>query len=326
MDDAEYAMKRFSNILYVAGKGANEETAFKRAVDLAEANQAKLTVVAVFDDIGRLKPSMPIANNLIDDIVNQRRKEIHELINTVSDNSLQIEIKVFTGKAFIDIVQEVIKFKRDLLIKAIEQPLSFIETLLGNTDVKILRKCPCPVWLIKAKAQEGYKQILVGLSYEPENPENKIINRQLLTMAGSLALAEFSELHIVHAWQLQHEVILRSTRSTYSKSDVDEMANEEKEVRRKWLNEIVYDSMSTIGSTTNSYLKPQLHLLKGGAERIVPELANEINAELMVMGTVGRSGIAGYLVGNTAEVIFNQINCSVLAIKPQGFISPIKIN
>ena len=252
-------MKRFSNILYVAGKGVNEATAFKRAVDLADANQAKLTVVAVFDDISRLKPSMPMANRLIDDIVQQRRQEIQELVNTVSDHNLQIEIKVFTGKAFIDIIQEVLEHNRDLLIKAIEQPISFIDTLFGNTDIKILRKCPCPVWLIKAKAQEGYKQILVGLSYEPENSENAVINEQLLTMAGSLAIAEFSELHIVHAWQLQHEDLLRSTRSTYSTADIDEMVKDEKDVRKKWLKEVVDENLSKIGSETASYLKPQLH-------------------------------------------------------------------
>ncbi len=53
-------MKRFNNILYVVGSGSNEETAFNRAIDLADANQAKLTIIGVFDDINRLKSSIPI--------------------------------------------------------------------------------------------------------------------------------------------------------------------------------------------------------------------------------------------------------------------------
>ncbi len=318
-------MKRFNNILYVVGNGSNEMTAFKRAVDLANTNQAKLTIVGVFDDIIRLKSSMPIANNLIDGIIQQKKQEIQELVKGISNHNLNIEIKVFTGKAFIDIIQEVITYKRDLLIKAIEQPESFIETLFANTDIKILRKCPCPVWLIKAKAQDGYKQILVGLSYEPDNPEIDRINQQILTMAGSLALAEFSELHVVHAWRMQHEDVLRSNRSTYSKSQVDEMVKEEELARNKWFKTTVDKSMVTLGSEASSFLKPKLHLAKGSASIIVPKLVKEIGAELIVMGTVGRSGIAGYIIGNTAETILNQINCSVLAIKPEGFISPVTL-
>lgn len=41
--------------------------------------------------------------------------------------------------------------------------------------------------------------------------------------------------------------------------------------------------------------------------------------DLVVMGTVGRRGIKGFFMGNTAEKVLNNINCSVLAIKPKGW-------
>jgi universal stress protein E len=44
---------------------------------------------------------------------------------------------------------------------------------------------------------------------------------------------------------------------------------------------------------------------------------------LLVMGTIARTGITGVFVGNTAERLLPQIPCSVLAIKPAGFKSPI---
>ena len=42
------------------------------------------------------------------------------------------------------------------------------------------------------------------------------------------------------------------------------------------------------------------------------------------MGTVGRTGIPGFFIGNTAEGILTQVNCSVLTVKPVGFESPVK--
>jgi len=41
------------------------------------------------------------------------------------------------------------------------------------------------------------------------------------------------------------------------------------------------------------------------------------------MGTVGRIGIRGLFIGNTAEAILNQVECSVLAVKPPGFQTPV---
>ena len=41
------------------------------------------------------------------------------------------------------------------------------------------------------------------------------------------------------------------------------------------------------------------------------------------MGTLGRSGIPGYLISDTAESILTQLDCSVLTVNPPGFVSPI---
>jgi universal stress protein E len=46
-------------------------------------------------------------------------------------------------------------------------------------------------------------------------------------------------------------------------------------------------------------------------------------ADVVVMGTASRSGIAGFLMGNTAEWILKTLRCSVLAVKPEGFRSPV---
>ena len=43
------------------------------------------------------------------------------------------------------------------------------------------------------------------------------------------------------------------------------------------------------------------------------------------MGTMARSGIAGLLIGNTAERVLRKLPCSVLAVKPDGFVSPERL-
>jgi nucleotide-binding universal stress UspA family protein len=41
------------------------------------------------------------------------------------------------------------------------------------------------------------------------------------------------------------------------------------------------------------------------------------------MGTVSRTGIRGLIIGNTAETILRSVRCSVLAVKPEGFVTPV---
>ena len=62
----------------------------------------------------------------------------------------------------------------------------------------------------------------------------------------------------------------------------------------------------------------------GLPEDIIPKHAQQLDAELVVLGTVGRQGISAALIGNTAEHVIDKLNCDVLAIKPYGFVSPVK--
>jgi nucleotide-binding universal stress UspA family protein len=71
------------------------------------------------------------------------------------------------------------------------------------------------------------------------------------------------------------------------------------------------------------YLQPRTHLSKGSAREEIPALAKRLAADCILMGTVARTGIPGFIIGNTAETILEQIECSVLAIKPPGFVTPV---
>jgi Universal stress protein UspA and related nucleotide-binding proteins len=64
---------------------------------------------------------------------------------------------------------------------------------------------------------------------------------------------------------------------------------------------------------------------EGLPEKVIPLVAKTIDAELVIIGTVGRVGISAALIGNTAEHVIDELNCDVLAIKPDGFVPPLKV-
>ncbi len=79
------------------------------------------------------------------------------------------------------------------------------------------------------------------------------------------------------------------------------------------------------GQDTVDYLKLQAHLVRGWACKEIPALTKRIDVDLVVMGTICRSGVPGFIMGNTAEMILNQVDCSVLAVKPLSFVTPVTV-
>ncbi|MBT7953258.1 MAG: universal stress protein [Gammaproteobacteria bacterium] len=317
-------MKRFSNILFTVTSDEDVSVSFGKAVSLAKNNQAKLTVAGVIDASDEAKELASSSKSpLLDAMVESKQNQLDALIKDILLDDIQVETKILIGLGFIEIIREALNFERDLVIKSLESSESIGDKLLGSVDMKLLRKCPCPVWLIRSSQQHGFREILVGLDYQPDNDTADELNMQLLQMASSLALAEFGELHIVHAWEFAYELFYRSSRSGNSTEEVDKMIAEEEDIRRQWLADLVDKHCSIVGEGAGDYLKPQIHLIKGNPRVVVPECAREIGAELVVVGTVCRTGIPGLIIGNTVEEILNRIDSSVLAVKPKGFVSPV---
>ena len=64
---------------------------------------------------------------------------------------------------------------------------------------------------------------------------------------------------------------------------------------------------------------------EGDPGEVILAMAPETQSQLIVMGTMARTGIPGLFIGNTAEKTLAAVGCSVLAIKPHGFRTPVQI-
>lgn len=66
-----------------------------------------------------------------------------------------------------------------------------------------------------------------------------------------------------------------------------------------------------------------VHHQRGTPAVGIAELTRDLQIDIVVMGTVARVRISGFIIGNTAENILSQGSCSVLTLKPHGFVSPV---
>lgn len=316
-------MKRFKNILYVSTEGMDQISAMTRAVTLAENNQAELTVIEVTPKVTIFDGALDSAE-LQAEMVRETRQRLEALVEPYRKR-LKIKLDVFVGTAFLEIIHAVLRDSYDLVIKTAEKP-DFLVRLFGSDDMHLLRKCPCPLWLMKPRDGSSYKCILAAVDFDPQGPEaeEQYLNQQILDLSASLAISDFAGLHLAHAW----EAVGEGKVYTWSENPTSAVAAyvEGERLRHEagfyqlgeWLR-------NRIGMEAYDYLTPRFHLRKGVARDVLPTLVAELNVDLVVMGTVARTGISGLIIGNTAEAILEQVNCSVLAFKPAGFVSPVKL-
>jgi len=321
-------MERFSNILLLADEGLENSIALNRALALANSNQASLTLIDVVDSVPaemQLAITTVTPAELVDIAVAKKRKQLDKVVAVGKAGGVDIDAHVLVGKPFLEIIRQVLRNEHDLVIKCADSSGSFKDTLFGSTDMHLMRKCPCPVWIMKSTEHEQHRRIMAAVDQDPEDDVKDFLNRQILEMSTSLALAEFSELHIVHAWTFFGESHYRSPRIPISEVEVDAMVAEEASERGRWLKSLVKTYGAKSDSDAVDYDGPQLHVIKGDAKQVVPETAHDLDVDLIVMGTVARAGVPGFFMGNTAESILNQIDCSVLTVKPPGFTSPVSL-
>ena len=178
----------------------------------------------------------------------------------------------------------------------------------------------------------NYRHILAAVDFDPweegdeENSVEGALNRQIIDLAASLAASDFAQLHVVHAWQSITDNLIRVFGGDMPEEQ--NVANSEKERRehQSRLYRVDRRIREQFGSDVYRYLSPRFHLREGIPRDVVPAVATELEVDLVVMGTVSRTGIPGLLIGNTAEVILNNLECSVLAVKPAGFTTPVTLD
>ncbi len=308
-------MKPFKNILYVTEESADQVSAVARAVSLAENNHARLTVIDVIS---------PVADAYRSDTVNHHTQKLESLIMPYR-NRLKIQVDVLEGTTFLEVIRAVLRDGYDLVVKPAENP-DFLKRLFGSDDMHLLRKCPCPVWFMKSPEKSNYNCILAAVDFDPlkSTAAEQTLNQNILELAGSLAITDQASLHLVHAWEPFAAGIMRA-RGDDMGDGIFAYVEKERMLHQKGFYGLGDTLRDRIGEDVYNRLSLRFHLPKGPAKKMISALAAELQADLVVMGTVARTGIPGFIIGNTAETILEQLSCSVLAVKPPGFATPVKL-
>jgi nucleotide-binding universal stress UspA family protein len=310
-------MDKFRNILFVADGSKGEQAALATVLQLARQTHAGVTVVGVVAVLpGSFYSAGAVFN--FEELQQGVKREAHERLEKVVKDSVRSApppaLVVREGIDYIEIIRQVKEGRHDLVAKAASSDPSFADTLFGQLDMHLLRKCPCPVFIIKPRKKIRHPHVLAALDIEDSSRKGQAFNNLIVDHAAQITGFEEGTLDLLHVWNLPFEQNMRREEKFRNLNTVELLLKDTRKHKQEQMQKLVQRW---------SALEPRAHLVKGYAQEAIPRFARDRGIDLVVMGTVGRTGIKGFFMGNTSEKILRSLNCSVLAIKPKGFKSPV---
>jgi nucleotide-binding universal stress UspA family protein len=300
----------FKNVLLDLGSSVDAGL-IAEAVELCRKGGARLTVLNVFEE----PPGVAVDyfgsqdKDLKEIILEGHRAELDEALASADAEDDSVSVEIRWGKDFIEAIRLVREREFDLLITASQASTGAPDSMA----MALMRKCPCPVWIHRGNLWKGAVRILAAVNASDISDESRALNRKVLDQAIRLNEILRGHLHVVTCWSGYMESVLASPR--FNEGDKAQYLEHERAQTEQEL-KALFDS---VGLPEGAKSK----IVHGNPAKGIPAYAAEQHMDVVVMGTVARTGVPGLVVGNTAERIVSALDSSVLAVKPDGFVSPV---
>ncbi len=180
------------------------------------------------------------------------------------------------------------------------------KALLTPDDWKLLRYCPAPVLMVKNSESWIKGNVLAAIDLGSHDDQHHVLHDTIVSHAADIVEMVGGQLHLISAHPAP---MLSSADPTFQLRE--SIAASYQDASVEYTGKYAIDAQ-------------HLHIDEGPADTLIPFVANKIGASVTVIGTIGRKGIAGALIGNTAEVVLDQLNTDVLVLKPDDTLAHLE--
>lgn len=306
----------YQKILVVLDAESDEQKALSRALHLARIVPVELTLFVSIYDFSYEMTTMLSGEEreqMRHSLIQDRRHWVNSILDDFETDGLNLKLEVvWHHRPFEAIIRCALDHGHDLIIKGAKKHGTLQSVIFTPTDWHLLRKAPCQVLLVKEHAwPEQQGQILAAVHAAAESDTHQALNKKVIESANEMSRKLKARLHLINCYPSAPSAIAIEI----PEFDSYQYQTSVKSFHEEELNKLVTATAATIFQT---------HLVEGMPEDAIPKLADEIDAGLVVLGTIGRTGISAALLGNTAEHVIGQLNCDLLALKPDGFKCPFE--
>ncbi|OQW95131.1 MAG: hypothetical protein BWK79_03515 [Beggiatoa sp. IS2] len=309
-------MKAFKKILFCVDPDLTDVDLVEHVAQIAKANHALVEVLHVIGDYPenmREWWNVHHPEELQAKIVNERQNFINGIIERLKDADVEHVDSALRwskeGKVFLRIIHEVIVNHHELVIfssrrRGKKGKMVFAKMMLESPATQLFRYCPCPLWIARGQSTQPFKRVVAALNGKEGKVKCEGINTHIMETATAIAASGDSELHIIHALPIY---------GGYG-WDGSRLRPELVQYTEKLRGEICRK-----GSIDDD----RIHLFVGSPADVVPDFVRA--DDLLVLGTTAQVGLRQLIVGGTAEKILERVDCGVLAVKPDEFVSLVTV-
>lgn len=287
-------------LLIVMDPAHKHQKALARGIELARATGAHLEIVAfIHEHLGALPSDPALQQRARDSLIEFHQRWLDQMLALSDCSDVQATTHTVWEK---NIHRWIIEHCHPNRFKAVIKTGSRSETLLYTpTDWHLIRECPVPVMLVAKQQRHLAQPILAAVDLSSAKPVKKALNAKIIEQASALAKALGTEVHLVHALHIS-EVL----------ADLEIINVTEHEQKRR---EALEPAITHLCNTWH-LSRDQIHMAVGPAHKVIPSVASKLKADMVVIGTSGKTGLRAKVIGNTAEKVLTHLRTDLLAIKP----------
>ena len=304
---------KFNNILVVLNPENDKQYALARAVRLAQEqkspNPVNITLFLAIYDLSYEMSALISSEERTEmrhNVIEQRKLAIQPYIEKYASDGIQFSSTVVWHINEAEaITREVETHNYDLVVKYTKAEESLKSLIVTPVDWQILRKCPTPILVVKDGDWKHQRRILVAVNVsDDENEAHSSFNDELVSLSMDLADSlDRGNIHLVTAYP-PTPINMAIDLPEFSTGDCNSGLRGQYLLNMKALRQ-------KYGISDD-----HTHVLEGFPEDVIPQVAEKLEAELVILGTIGRTGLSAAFLGNTAEHVISKLNCNLLAIKP----------
>jgi universal stress protein E len=305
----------YKQILVATDFSPHADAALKQAVWLARQTGAQIVLAHTLPDLRRAvhassyKARLDLLYGEGDLFQREIRQEsdtkMRRMIVNLHAIDLNVKFETLLGEPVVEITHTVQQEGYDLVLAGTRGLAAWEQFFVGSTAHRLIRKCPASVWIVKAEHVGPPLVVLAATDFS--DVSSKAVEQGL--WVAQQANAQFHLLHIIDSMEVPEDVIAKSPQGSSLRTEINAEAKHR-------LDQFVESSQVDPAHI-------QVHLSWGTPWKEIGRMAQHLAADLISLGTVGRSGIKGVLLGNTAEKVLGTCDCSILTVKPADFVSPI---
>lgn len=297
-------MQSLTSIIVGIDFTPGSSAALREALRIAAWNRASVRAVHVIDTLvaAELEEALsPLQQGIRESLVEDARKAWPEFARAVA-GAEAVPLDVRIDNRITGLQAAARDARADLIVLGAfgdRRP----EVGMGTIATACVRHAPCPVLLVRDTQEGPFRKVVACVDFSPTS-------LVALDQAARVATQDEAALHVLHVFDAPW-------RQLHYRAPTPEAAPHFQEQYKKALERRLVSFAAELGREID-YLKPTFAVFDHDGHRSgIVEYARQVGADLIVLGTRGRTNLRDVLLGSTAEKALRESPCSVLAVRAE---------